>query len=319
MEILGYDGEARAFLEEWQNTGATVTAHTSGSTGRPKPVELNKTDMQVSALATCRYFDIRKGDLLFLPLQPTYIAGKMMIVRAFMADADLKVEKPSNKPLHIRPDRRIRLAAIVPSQIPGLLESGNISMIDRIIVGGAPISDKYERMLLDAGAEAYATYGMTETCSHVALRKLGEKTYRALPHIKFSTDNRGCLVIHSADMSFGKLVTNDIVTLIDSTSFEWMGRYDNVINSGGIKLFPEMIERKLSAVLPGREYYIASRSDDKWGSRVVLYIEGLKPVEELSEIIKSILDKTERPKEIVYVDRFQRTHSGKIKRILPEN
>lgn len=319
MEILGYDGDARAFLEEWLNTCSTVTAHTSGSTGRPKPVALNKADMHVSALATCRYFDIRKGDLLFLPLQPSYIAGKMMIVRAFLADADLLVEKPSNKPLQTPPARRIKLAAIVPSQIPGLLESGNIGMIDSIIVGGAPVSCQYERMLLDAEAEAYATYGMTETCSHVALRKLGEKTYRALPHVKFSTDNRGCLVIHSADMSFGRLVTNDIVNLIDSTSFEWRGRYDNVINSGGIKLFPEMIERKLSVLFPGREYYITSRPDEKWGDRLVLCIEGLKPVEDLSERIENLLDKTERPKEIVYLDRFQRTLSGKIKRILPES
>lgn len=318
MEILGYDEEALTFLQEWKNPSCTVAAHTSGSTGKPKPILLNKKDIRVSASATCRYFGIEKSDLLFLPLRPSYIAGKMMIVRADVADADLLVEIPSNSPLRQRPPRRIKLAAIVPSQIPGLLESGNAGMIEQTIIGGAQISSGYEQMILSAGIEAYATYGMTETCSHVALRKLGTKAYNALPHVEFSIDSRGCLVIHSATMSFGNLVTNDIVRLIDSKSFEWLGRYDNVINSGGIKLYPEAIEQKISTVLSGREFYVGSHPDEKWGNRVVLYIEGKAHIADLPLMLGNVLDKTEIPKEIVYIDRFERTSSGKIIRIRPE-
>lgn len=319
MEIIGFDSAAKDFVKEWNNSSDYIEAHTSGSTGIPKPVKLKKSDMRESALATCRFFDIQKGDLLYLPLQPTYIAGKMMIVRAIMAQADLLVEQPSNRPLLSVPPRRIKLAAIVPSQIPGLIESGNIKLIDKVIVGGAPVPAEYEEMLIGSGIEAYATYGMTETCSHVALRKLGEKVYKALPHINFSTDSRGCLVIHSDRMSFGKLVTNDIIELLDSKTFEWKGRFDNVINSGGIKLYPEIIERKLAGIIKGREFFITSRPDTKWGNRVVLCIEGEDMIEGLQALIKTVLDKTQQPKEIVYIDRFQHTSSGKIRRILPKS
>lgn len=315
MAIIGKNPatcQVERFIELWKDESDTIVAHTSGSTGIPKLIQLKKCDMELSAKATCDFFDIRAGDLLFLPLPIDYIAGKMMVVRAQVSGSDLLLEPATNMPLQSCPPTRIRLAAIVPSQIPGLLSSEWVGMIDNLIVGGAPISPQNEELLKTAGVEAFATYGMTETASHVALRRIRDRHYKALPHIKFTTDERGCLVIESDLMSFGSLVTNDIVELIDDKTFSWLGRYDNVINSGGIKVLPENIEEKLAEFIPGRNYFITSRPSEKWGREVILVVEGKGLIDEQTIATTPNLLKAERPKEIIYIDKIKRTASGKI-------
>ena len=310
----------KKFLNEWFDEKDYVIAHTSGSTGTPKEIRLLKSDMRRSAEATCRFFGITGKSTLVLPLSTDYIAGKMMVVRSIVSGAALLDEKPSSQPLSaIYPE--VDLTAVVPSQVEGLLSSPN--RIRNVIVGGGQLSDVLEQRLSLSDIHAYATYGMTETCSHVALRdiSLREPYFTALEGISFSTDSRGCLVIDAPGFSFGRIVTNDVVDIIDSRRFRWIGRADNVINSGGVKLHPEIIERILSPFIP-YPFYIAGRRSDRWGQEAVLYVE--VPNTDIDsfdkryiiEKARSVLDRFCVPKEVICVEEFSRTDSGKIKRLV---
>ena len=201
--------------------------------------------------------------------------------------------------------------AIVPSQIEAVIPYADL--IEKLIIGGAPMTPQQEQTVIDAGIEAYATYGMTETCSHVALRRLGESFFHALDGVTFSCDSRGCLVINAHEFTFKSLVTNDIVDLCDDRTFRWLGRYDNVINSGGIKLFPEKVEAAIAHLLSGRRFYVTSRKSAKWGEEAVLVVEGEKLIG-LAEKLAAELDSVHRPKDIIYREKFDMTTSGKIKR-----
>lgn len=300
------------FLKNWISE-STILAHTSGSTGKPKSVRLLKSDMITSAEKTCKYFNLNEESLLGLPLSTEYIAGKMMIVRALVTKADLWCESPSMQPLcSYNLGRSIDLLAVVPSQIPGLLISENISFVKNLLIGGAPLAYISEKELIDRNIQAFCSYGMTETCSHVALRKVGTPYYKGLPGVHFDQDSRGCLTIECNDFSFNRIITNDIVRLIDNESFEWIGRFDNVINTGGIKIHPEEIESKISDFLSEYDYYITSRKSQLWGDKIVLIIESEQPIAGLQEILCGVLSKYERPKEIHYVKELSRTETGKI-------
>lgn len=308
--------EAEAFMAEWRNGCDYVVAHTSGSTGRPKEIRLLKSDMLVSAKATNEFFGIGVDSLLVLPLSPDYIAGKMLLVRAAVAGAKVRVENPSREPLSgYFPPTAIDLVPIVPAQIDGLLSSKSLPMIKNVIVGGAPMSAEDERKLVESGVNAYATFGMTETCSHVALRRVGETQYVALPGFRFSTDDRQCLVVESDRMSFGRLVTNDVVELIDESRFVWVGRFDNVIITGALKVFPEDVESRLKSVV-GIEFYISSRRSAEWGEEVILVVadRDLGAGRRLMERCHSLLRPHERPKAVVTLPELERTSTGKLRR-----
>ena len=201
----------------------------------------------------------------------------------------------------------------VPSQLEGLLDSPFVSRAENIIIGGAPLSPGQERSLTSAGLNAYATYGMTETCSHVALRRIGHDTYRGLPGFDFSTDSRGCLVIDSSTLSFGRLITNDMVSLSGTNEFEWLGRYDNVINSGGVKIHPEEIERVMAPILPvGATAYVTSRASERWGREAVIVTDSREVTAELLVRLKDLLPQHHAPHDIIYLDHIPLTSSGKI-------
>lgn len=308
------------FLKEWRSALPYVTAHTSGSTGVPKEIRLLKSDMERSARATCRFFNIGPKSTLLLPLSPDYIAGKMMIVRAEVSGANLIAETPSMMPLQKDYGVDIDLLPIVPSQLSGVLASPYIRRVKALLAGGAPLSPAQEEATRNAGIPLYASYGMTETCSHVALRNVtaGEEFFTFLPGITGSTDSRGCLVLGMPGFSFGKLVTNDIVELSgDSTRFRWLGRFDNVIISGGVKLHPEEIEHVI-APLFNQQFFIAGRPDDTWGTVAVLCVEGtVADTEQLTAAMRRLLPPRSVPKEIISVPEFARTSSGKVIRRLP--
>lgn len=310
--------QAREFLEEWRDRSRpTVRAHTSGSTGRPKPVDLLKTDMEVSARATCDFFNLRGDSRLLLPLSTDYIAGKMMVVRADITGAELIAEHPSSSPLG-NDYGPVDLMAVVPSQLPSLMANRRFGCIKNLIVGGGAIPPSVERALQHHySSHVYATYGMTETCSHVALRDVsaGMDFYEALPHVTFDINERGALVIHCAEMSFGSLTTTDAAELISPTRFRWLGRLDNAINSGGIKIHPETVEAKVSALVDV-PFYMTGRQSDRWGEELVMYTEGEIDRERFMTAARALLPGYELPKAIVAVERFQRTDSGKIKRVL---
>ncbi|MCM1518388.1 MAG: AMP-binding protein [Pseudoflavonifractor sp.] len=317
VNIQGMTPEVEKFLDQWFDSNDYITAHTSGSTGRPKEIRLFKSDMRASAEATCRFFGIDGRSTLLLPLSAGYIAGKMMIVRSLLSGARLIVEQPSNQPKQ-RDYGLIDLLAIVPSQLAWFISNPSMaSRVKSVIIGGGAMSPEQEKQAAALPWHAYATYGMTETCSHVALRDVsaGERLFKALPGITFSTDDRGCLAIDMPAFSFGRVVTNDIVTLADNRTFEWRGRHDNVINSGGIKIFPEELERRLDFI--DKPFFIIGRPSPKWGEEVVLYIEDESASIDILLLHDSItrhIGRVLAPKEIVVVSRFERTDSGKIKR-----
>ncbi len=308
------DDSVNFFLEEWYNEKDYIIAHTSGSTGAPKNICLSKSDMIKSAIATCKYFGITEKSKLLLPLSPNYIAGKMMIVRAIISGAEIFIETPSNNP--IKKDYGvIDLVPIVPSQISSLIQSPYTKNIKNVIIGGGAIPINLEKEVIKSRLNCYATYGMTETCSHIALRKIidGNELYESLPGYSYNVDNRQCLMVYAPGFTFKKIITNDIVELVDSTHFKWIGRWDNVINSGGIKIFPEEIEKLLSNIIHV-PFYITSTSDEKWGEVVTLYIESTNiNISRLTADIKKVLrNHFYIPKRIIPVKRFNRTSSGKI-------
>lgn len=316
MEIVGGDSSAIAFIDQWNSGVDSFEAHTSGSTGAPKSILLPRSDMISSARSTNDFFGISRSSVMLCPLSASYIAGKMMIVRALLADCKIIIEYPSNRPVKSRYGI-IDLLPIVPSQAEWILDNPTPgTVIKNVIVGGAPMSPEIERRLVDAPFDCYATYGMTETCSHVALRRVGETFFTAMPGITFSEDTDHRLIIRSADRSFGSLLTNDVVELRDSSSFRWLGRFDNVIISGGVKLHPEEIEREIADLIP-LPFYLIGEADRKWGTALILYIEGDGvDIPRLSEAIKSRLHPYKVPRQIRLLPRFCRTPSGKIKRIL---
>lgn len=310
--IHNIDDVTHVFLQEWNNDNDYIIAHTSGSTGKPKEIKLQKSDMISSASATCQYFEINEKSTLVLPLSPNYIAGKMMIVRAIVSQATLWIEHPDNNPLK-QDYGTIDLLPIVPSQLEWLLSENNkYKTIRNLIVGGGAIPHSLEQKLIASGINAYATYGMTETCSHVALRHIGDNTYFALPDITFDIDLRNCLIINAPNFSFKRITTNDIVELIDNTHFIWKGRFDNVINTGGIKVFPEEIEKKLSEFI-SIPFFITSQKSEKWGEEIIMYIETPnQDISEIEKIVRKNLDKYSIPKKIIPILLFNRTESGKI-------
>lgn len=311
-----------AFLREWYNELPYVMGHTSGSTGAPKPIQLLKSDMRASARLTNGYLGIDRDATLLLCLSPTYIAGKMMIVRAIEAGAQLLVIEPASTPLDAV-SSPITLAAMVPMQVAATMQQPNgaerLSHIERLLVGGAPVSADLEQQLLQLPTHIYATYGMTETVSHVALRQMGETHYTAIGDVTFATDDRSCLVIDAPQLSGRRFVTNDVVQLTDDRHFVWQGRYDNVIMSGGLKFCAEEIERKISSVVASR-YYITSSPDERLGERIVLMIEAAKYDEvqlvALREKLAQHLSRYEMPREIRFMSCFETTYSGKVKRKL---
>lgn len=308
------------FLEEWFNDKPYVIGHTSGSTGEPKEIRLNKADMQASARITNTFFDIGPDSVLLLCLSVSYIAGKMMVVRALEAGAELWTTTASSRPLErmANSGKRVNLAAMVPMQVVESFkypeDQAALTRIHHLLIGGAPVSPRLERQLLDIPTLCYATYGMTETVSHVALRKLNDTPgYFALGDISFSADERGCLVICAPHLTDKQFITNDVVHLADIRHFEWLGRYDHVINSGGIKFFPEVIENKISALLSCR-FFVTSKPDERLGQRIVLVVEGdiHQGIDDLLRKLRRHLSAYEMPREILCCPSFRETSSGKV-------
>lgn len=303
------------FSAEWRSDKPYITAHTSGSTGTPKEIRLGKEFVRESAMRTNRFFGIDSSWRLHSPLAADYIAGKMMLVRALEAGAAFSWETPSNRPLSsIGPDETIDLLAVVPSQLQYLCDTTNrLPAIRHIIVGGSAVDEALELRVIERHPEwkVYATYGMTETASHIALRRFGEASFEPFGGISVNLDSRGCLVIASGNDSFR---TNDIAEIDADGRFRIIGRADNVIITGGKKVHPEEIESALRSHFGTDAFLITSRPDPKWSQRIVLLTEvspSLKPaIDEFFIAIEPYL----RPKEINFVESLERTASGKIKR-----
>ncbi|MDE7154258.1 MAG: AMP-binding protein [Muribaculaceae bacterium] len=311
MRLLATTPETEEFLQQWYSDSEYIIAHTSGSTGKPKEIRLLKSDMIASADATNRFFSIGPDSRLVCPLSASYIAGKMMIVRAIRADATLEMLTPSNR-LELHGD--ITLLPVVPSQIGSLVNLNGVN-VENLIVGGAPLTADMEKKLISYPSNSYATYGMTETCSHVALRKVGEPMFEALPGVSFSIDEKQRLQLELPQFSFKRLSTNDIVELHTPTSFRWLGRYDNVVNSGGIKLFPEEIERELTPFVKG-DFYLCGLPHPLWGEQLVMCVTPDTVVDR--HAMEIVIPHYRLPKQTIVLPAFQYTSTGKLRRTLDE-
>ena len=296
------------FLLDWFDSKSYIEMLTSGTTGIPKTISISKQAMVDSALTTGDFFDLQPANRALQCLPVKYVAGKMMLVRAMILGLDLEFVAPSSHPLR---DNEIDydFVAMVPLQAQNSLQE--LKRVKKMIVGGAAINKSLEKQLLKLPTEVYETYGMTETITHIAARKLGEKAFTVLPYVTISYDDRNCLVIHAPKISSEVIMTNDIVELVNENQFIFLGRMDNVINSGGIKLIPEQIEEKLASKIQQR-FFITSKTDKELGEKVVLVVEGEK--RDFDNSLYETLDKYERPKEIIFIPRFKETGTGKILR-----
>ena len=308
------------FLVNWFDDSDFIVSHTSGSTGTPKEIRLTKMTLRNSARMTNAFFglDATKTALLCMPV--SYIAGKMMVVRAIVGGFNLIVVESKANPFE-NINSTIDFTAITPYQLIHSIETLKSKMVRNIIVGGGHVNAKLEALVADIPASMYETYGMTETASHIALRCFNGNRksdfFKVLDGVLVRQDERDCLVISAPHLSENELITNDIVELKDSKSFRWLGRTDSVINSGALKIQPEQIEKKLEEFIPSN-FFISSIPDDILGNKIVLVIESekLTPVKpsELKAFFENNLSRYEIPKQVFYLPTFIYSESNKILR-----
>ena len=311
-----YEINIGVFLQQWLEDKDTVNVKTSGSTGKPKEISLYKHQMVNSAKATGVFFKLGENTTSLLCLPSNYIAGKMMLVRAMVLGWNLHIVAPQKDAL-TQYDNDYDFVAMVPYQVAHSIAA--LNKVHKLIIGGGAISKELDAKLQEVDTEVFATYGMTETITHIAVRRINglakSNHYTALPNVKFIIDERGCLTICAPEISVENVITNDVVNLISPTSFEWLGRFDNVINSGGIKMHPEQIEEKLSTFLE-LPFIITSEKDTKLGERIILIFENKekKNPPDFSEAF-SYLTSYERPKKVYAFSKFPFTETGKINRL----
>ncbi len=302
--------DVNQFISDWYFPKDEMTLQTSGSTGKPKSISVKKEWIKNSANLTGKTFGHQEGDSALLCMPMKYVAAKMMIVRAIELGLDLKVVEPSSTPLDGLDDT-IDFAAMVPLQLENSLN--DLDKVKTLIVGGGEVRPSLVESLQSLKTDVYETYGMTETLTHVAIKPLNgpgrTDVFQALNGIRFETDDRKCLVIYAPLLNPEPVITNDLVELADETSFRWLGRFDNVINSSGIKIIPEVVEAKLNEDIPSRRFFIAGIPDETLGEKAVLVVEG-----DEFDVSLDFLDKYEKPKNIHFVPNFTETESGKVSR-----
>ena len=317
-----FEQQIGTFILDWLKPNPYIEQHTSGSTGTPKKIRLTKEHMINSALASAKFFKLPASTTALLCLPADYIAGKMMLVRAMVLGWHLDFVPPSSSPLdHVL--KVYDFSAMTPFQLDNSL--ARLHLVKKLIIGGGAVSTRLRKMVQDSDSKIYETYGMTETCSHVAAKRLNSlkkkknsRAFKLLPNVSISQDDRGCLIIKAPKVLDEEIVTNDVVEVVTYKRFIWKGRFDNVINSGGVKLFPEEIERKLNKKLDHR-FFITSMPDEALGEKLVLFVEDDFSEDRLTGLKNTIdsmdsLGKYEKPRKIYLIEKFEETPNGKIHR-----
>ncbi|ADB37795.1 AMP-binding protein [Spirosoma linguale] len=336
-----YEEEALAFCRAWLGGQQQFTLYTSGSTGTPKPIELTRAQMQASAQLTGQTLGLQTGDAALVCLNIRYVAGIMMLVRGLELGLPMTIIDPSANPLlDFTPGTdTFAFTALVPLQVQTILDGSpdKLPLLDgmkAILVGGAATSSALEKAIGLIKAPVYATYGMTETVSHIALRRLNgslaSEFFTALQGVQLGTDARGCLHITSVATNFDLIQTNDVVELLPdtgtgNTQFRLLGRADRIINSGGVKVQPEQVEQLIYSVLANRppnndtlppRLFVAGLPDERLGQRVVVICEqvaiDMQRWATAQALIREKLGAYAVPKEIIPVARFLETPTGKI-------
>lgn len=318
------------FLSEWNNDSDRVLVHTSGSTGKPKPMMVEKKRMLNSARITCDFLGLKPGDSALLCMSLDYIAGKMVVVRSIERHLHLISVSPSGHPLKDI-NEEITFAAMVPMQVYNTLqvpeERERLTHIRHLIIGGGAIDASLEKELqaLPGNIAIWSTYGMTETLSHIALRRINgaeaSEWYQPFDSVKISQTEEGCLVIDAPLVCSETLVTNDIVEIesyiynkVEKLRFRIKGRKDNVICSGGIKIQIEEVEALLKPHLE-KPFMLAKKKDEKFGEIAVILSED-KGIKKVEATIRRLLSdhKYWIPREFLHVDHLPLTETGKPKR-----
>ena len=314
------------FIAEWHNESPTILVHTSGSTGQPKPMLVEKRRMEASARITCQFLGLHEGDTALLCMPLDYIAGKMMVVRALTCGMRLVSVEPKGCPEW---EGTVDLAAMVPLQVWNLLQQApeRLRQIRHLLIGGGAINDELAEALKDFPNYVWSTYGMTETLSHIALRRLNgpERSdwYTPFEGVTVSLSDDGCLVIDAPAVHDGPLVTNDIAELstfnsqLSTQQFRILGRKDNVICSGGIKIQIEEVERLLRPHLTA-PFMITKAPDTKLGEQVVLLTESTD-IPAIQTLCRNILPRYWQPRRILHVDHIPMTETGKPARAEAEH
>tara|TARA_R110002049_G_scaffold98659_1_gene240145 strand:- start:151 stop:1218 length:1068 start_codon:yes stop_codon:yes gene_type:complete len=318
---------ALKFCNDWFSEKESFVQQTSGSTGIPKKIEITRAQMIASAKGTQAFFQTDQSSKLLCCLDPTYIAGKMVLVRALEWNSKIELIEPSSNPL-LEINNIPDFVAMVPLQVENSIEEKSslekLKSIKHLIIGGAPISAGLKDKLIANDIHAFQTYGMTETVSHIALAKIqaGELTYHVLPGVEFGIDERNALWVKSTVSKNELVQTNDLVVLLDKESFRWLGRIDFVINSGGVKLHPELLESKAESTIhqfyPTASFFFFGMKDVRLGEKLCLAIESANINKDVSldllKALKKVMNKYEIPKNTFVVSSFTRTNTGKINR-----
>jgi O-succinylbenzoic acid--CoA ligase len=334
-----YEADALHFCHAWQRGQQTFILHTSGSTGTPKPIQLTRAQMRASAHLTGQTIGLQQGDKALVCLNIRYVAGVMMLVRGLELGLPMTIMEPSGNPLMGFDPAidRFAFTALVPLQLQTILEQDTSKLpllngMKAILVGGAATSPALEQALQRIDAPVFATYGMTETVSHIALRRLNgpqaSERFTALSGVELGVDERGCLHITSAATNFERIQTNDVVSLADSqhgepATFRLLGRADRIINSGGVKIQPEQVELIIQTTLakedadkPVPRLFVTGLPDERLGQRIALIIEK-EPFSDLlwqrvQEAVRESLGPYAVPKTVLVAAHFAETNTGKV-------
>ncbi|MBO0939157.1 AMP-binding protein [Fibrella sp. HMF5335] len=329
------------FLTAWRAGNTQFTLQTSGSTGAPKPITLTRAQMEASARLTGQTFGLHPGDRALVCLNTSYIAGVMMLVRGEVLGLELTIVPPAGNPLvgFDPATTQFDFAAFVPLQLQTILADAgpdnvpvSLPLLNRmkaILIGGAATSAALENALQVIESPVYATYGMTETVSHIAIRRLNgpqkSDLFTVLPGVRVGTDERGCLHITAAATNHERIQTNDDVELIDTEDtvrFRLLGRADSIINTGGVKVQPEAVEAIIQQQL--LQWHLAPRlfitglPDERLGQRVVLFLENQPLATDewiaIQTAVRDAVGPYAVPKAWFTVDRFSETATGKVDR-----
>ncbi|GAB4025486.1 AMP-binding protein [Spirosoma gilvum] len=333
-----YESETLAFCQAWQSGQQEFTLKTSGSTGIPKPIRLTRAQMQASAHLTGQTLGLQAGDPALVCLNIQYVAGTMMLVRGLELGLPMTIIEPTSNPLEqFDPtNNHFVFTALVPLQLQTILDTSPeklpiLNGMKAILIGGAATSPALEKALQRITSPVFATYGMTETVSHIALRRLNgpdsTDSFTALDGVTLGTDERDCLHITSAATNFERVQTNDVVELLDSQHFRLLGRADTIINTGGVKVQPESVEKIISHVLSDNGFLnrviVVGQTDEQLGQRVVAVVEQAdaipsEPFSRAWEVarasIRQQIGRYAVPKDVIIVPKFVETATGKIDR-----
>lgn len=309
------------FLKEWFSDSKTVKVQTSGSTGTPKVIEIEKEKMLNSAEMTCNFLGLKEGNSALICLPIEYISGKMMVVRAITRKLKLIISDPSLKPLE-NLNENIDFCAMTPLQVENSLDK--IHFIKNLIIGGAAVSQSLKKKIAqtllpsNSPTQIYETYGMSETLSHIALKKTyptQDEYFSVFDGIEISTDERNCLKIFAPQLNSEILQTNDLVEIREGKLFKFLGRIDNVINSGGAKIFPEQLEALVKKEIPNEVVFLGIK-DESLGQKLILIVEGFEGENLKSQISNLKFEKSfHKPKEIIFIEKIPRTPNGKVNRL----